>query len=172
MTAHWSDKLCRRLDNGPSSSCRVRMSRPYGRYFEDLPALPQPAAQAPEVNPFLPESPPLPHSTLPHAQAPTPQQSELSSLTVSTRPHIPPAQQLPPSLAAICAGQPPTVKAPGATVRTRVLAGRVTKSQVQPGSQRDRSIAPRKARRLTSVSPPAKLFSRNTSSIHADPASC
>ncbi|KAF7984932.1 hypothetical protein HWV62_9845 [Athelia sp. TMB] len=167
VTTHWTDKLCVCFDNGPSSSWRVQMSRPHGRYFEDLPALPRPAAQEPNVDPFLPRAPSLPTSTAHVAQASTPQHDDVSSLVVTTRMRAPPAQPLPPALVAICAGESPTsttlsaAKTSSVTVRTRVLAGRVTKSpatklSVQPGSRRDRLRAIRAHPQFMSNPPPPK----------------
>ncbi|KAF7966726.1 hypothetical protein HWV62_37271, partial [Athelia sp. TMB] len=88
VTAHWTDQLCLCLDNGPSSSSRVRMSRPHGRYFEDLPHLPTTPQSVVESDPFRPKPstlPPIPLAAT-SAALQDPEKSVLLGILASSNP--------------------------------------------------------------------------------------
>lgn len=65
ITAHWPKNPCRVLHHGASSTRRFQMSRPHGRYFEDLIPLPDTVESVPDMRPFLLEDPLSTHSRLP-----------------------------------------------------------------------------------------------------------
>lgn len=60
VTAEWPKQPCKRLHDGASGTRRFQMSRPLGRYFEDLDTLEDIPAPTPDMRPFL-----LSPSTLP-----------------------------------------------------------------------------------------------------------
>ncbi|KAF7966580.1 hypothetical protein HWV62_37839 [Athelia sp. TMB] len=53
VTADWETGPCAVLNLGASSSRRIQMSRPLGRYFEDLPSLPTVAEEPVDMRPFI-----------------------------------------------------------------------------------------------------------------------
>lgn len=57
ITASWPKTPCRMLHHGASSTRRFQMSRPLGRYFEDLVPLPDVAEPLPDMRPFFTEDP-------------------------------------------------------------------------------------------------------------------
>lgn len=65
ITAQWPKSPCRILHHGASSTRRFQMSRPHGRYFEDLIPLPDVQEPPPDMQPFLSEDPLSEHSRLP-----------------------------------------------------------------------------------------------------------
>lgn len=69
VTAHWPKKPCKVLHHGASSTRRFQMSRPHGRYFEDLIPLPDVPEPQPSMEPFFSEDPLTNHSIL-HSQPP------------------------------------------------------------------------------------------------------
>lgn len=57
VTAEWPDDPCKRLHEGASGTRRFQMSRPLGRYFEDLAALPDVAEPLPDMSTFTTSTP-------------------------------------------------------------------------------------------------------------------
>lgn len=62
VTGPWPKTPCRVLHDGASGTRRMQMSRPHGRYFEDLPALPDVSEELPDMHPFMLDDP-LPQSS-------------------------------------------------------------------------------------------------------------
>lgn len=63
VTDPWPKTPCRVLHEGASGGRRMQMSRPHGRYFEDLPALPDVQEELPDMRPFLLQDPLRPTSS-------------------------------------------------------------------------------------------------------------
>lgn len=61
-TEPWPGTPCRILHVGASGTRRMQMSRPHGRYFEDLPSLPDLQEEPPDMTPFLLDEPLRPPS--------------------------------------------------------------------------------------------------------------
>lgn len=53
VTAEWPNNPCKRLHDGASGTRRFQMSRPLGRYFEDLVPLEDIAEPVPDLRPFI-----------------------------------------------------------------------------------------------------------------------
>lgn len=64
VTDEWPTGPCRNLHIGTSSTNRIMMSRPHGRYFEDLPSLPTVQEDVADMTLFLGQSPPLSSTAL------------------------------------------------------------------------------------------------------------
>lgn len=57
VTDGWPSSPCRILHDGASGTRRFQMSCPHGRYFEDLPSLPDVREDMPDMHPFLLDEP-------------------------------------------------------------------------------------------------------------------
>lgn len=69
VTAQWPNRPCKVLHDGASSTRRFQMSRPHGRYFEDLIPLPDNAEPAISMVPFLSVDPLSRHAGQPNHPA-------------------------------------------------------------------------------------------------------
>lgn len=129
VTAQWPDHPCKVLHDGASGTRRFQMSRPCGRYFEDLIPLPDIAATPVCMDPFLSEDPYQGNSGMPAITSHDADQFDDS------------AEQAQSTCGAARSPSPSDVTTPHhinnprRTSKDKVIGGGVVKQTMQPNSR-------------------------------------
>lgn len=136
VTAEWPNNPCKRLHDGASGTRRFQMSRPHGRYFEDLVPLEDIAEPIPDLHPFIT----TPSVTLAQRQL-TPQDDNCDfDMAHNEQEEVAPAND-------VRADSPPTTSAIASQVQKYSNKGSKrarnpppAKQQMQPNSRKGKKI--------------------------------
>lgn len=130
VTDPWPGTPCKILHDGASGTRRLQMSRPCGRYFEDLVPLPDAQEEPPDLGPFHSSDPPVPTtSSLPlSVQNDDQPAGEYSDSGRSPSPHH------------SIAGSPPPAIQRSRKDRRTIGYGGVSKQERQPNSRKAKKL--------------------------------
>lgn len=129
VTASWPGNSCKILHDGASGTRRFQMSRPCGRYFEDLAALPDVHEDTVNMAPFL-EADPIANSS--SHRLGNDQDDEPADEHWQSRQSLSPPPSQSDSL--------PLITHPYAVVNRKIHEGGVSKQVLQPNSRKAKKL--------------------------------